>query len=233
MSDSVFINKIKRLADCGPDAIQALRTLEIDANEIGRRRDILVAGYSPDFLYVMLEGWAARYSLRADGSRRITGFLLPGDFCGIHAVCHCPMDHSIVAITKCVVGKIPLEQMQRLTARHPAIDQALWRAKLGEEAILRTWLIAADDALHSLSHLFCELFHRSKVAGSRDEEVLVLPITQEDIGDALNLTSIHVNRTIRRMREMGLIDTSKREIRILDPEGMKRAASFDPKYIHA
>ncbi|MGN7160524.1 Crp/Fnr family transcriptional regulator [Sphingomonas sp. SAFR-052] len=226
MNDSAFIKNIASLVDCNRDALQSLRSMKIESSTTGRGYDISKSGYRSEFICIMLEGWAARYSLRSDGSRRITGFLLPGDFCGIHAVCQSAMDHSIGAITSCVVGRVHVNVVQKIIDDYPEIGRAFWQAKLRDEISLRAWLVVADDALHSISYLLCEIFEKLGALKRKRTDFVTLPITQTHIGDALGLTAVHVNRTLRRMREMGLIDTKGRALRVLDVARLKNVAGF-------
>jgi CRP-like cAMP-binding protein len=59
-----------------------------------------------------------------------------------------------------------------------------------------------------------------------------LPITQSQIGDALGLSSVHVNRTLMELRSAGLIRLEKGTLTILDEKGLKDAGEFDPLYLH-
>lgn len=188
-------------------------------------------GTQSELVYVLRAGWAARYEVRADGSRRITGFLLPGDFCGIHAACHAPMDHAIVAITDCIVGKIDGALFTGLAHASPAIEQAIWRAKLIEESVLRKWLLFSTDSHQSVAHLLCELYARAEMVGLATDGQCRLPLTQEEIGDALGITAVHTNRVIQRLRGDGIIDLSHQELTIRDAAALTRAAAFDRSYL--
>ena len=58
------------------------------------------------------------------------------------------------------------------------------------------------------------------------------PLRQEQIGDLLGLTNIHVNRTIQQMRGQGLIQLCDRMLTIPDVPSLRGAAGFDPGYLH-
>ena len=227
-----LLRKFSGLVDLGAPDRAALQSLTYEVATVERHRDILRVGDRPTFVYVILEGWAARYSLRKDGSRRITGFLLPGDFCGIHAVTSSPMDHALIALTTCKVGKIAGSEMDRLIEAAPVIVKALWRAKLTEEAILRMWLLNSEDAQRSLGHLLCELHARAHHAGLVEKGMCDVPLTQQDIGDALGITAVHTNRMLQQLRELRLVEFSHSKLMLPDVEALRRASSFDPAYLH-
>ena len=58
------------------------------------------------------------------------------------------------------------------------------------------------------------------------------PMTQEQIGDATGLTSVHVNRTMQGLRGDGLIRTSQRSVIIADWDGLQAAGDFSRAYLH-
>jgi CRP-like cAMP-binding protein len=58
-------------------------------------------------------------------------------------------------------------------------------------------------------------------------------MTQNHIADATGLTPIHVNRSLRALSEDGVIARDRRHVEIVDWDRMKRAADFDPLYLHA
>jgi len=58
-----------------------------------------------------------------------------------------------------------------------------------------------------------------------------LPITQEDLADAVGITPIHANRVLKQMREEGLLSCGKKQIAILDEAALKQIGHFDPKLV--
>jgi CRP-like cAMP-binding protein len=215
MMRSTFVTKLCSLAPLSAADVSAVESLDMKRLAVPRRQEVLPRGARPTFVYTLLSGWAARYEVRRDGGRRITGFLLPGDFCGIHAVCHAAMDHAIVAITNCEVGAVDRDHVAALTRFSQPIFDAIWRAKLIEEAILRKWLVYAADAQQSVGRLLCELHARAAVVGLAEGGRCHIPLTQEEIGDALGLTAVHVNR----------------ELTILNAPDLRRIAEFEPGYL--
>src|ERR1051325_5742099 len=79
---------------------RALAALGKDGRDMGARRHLIREGDRPDFVHLMLEGWAARYKLLPDGGRQITAFLLPGDFCDLHVALLGEMDHGIATLSR-------------------------------------------------------------------------------------------------------------------------------------
>ena len=57
-----------------------------------------------------------------------------------------------------------------------------------------------------------------------------LPLTQADIGDAVGLTKVHVNRTIREMERRGLIERIGKRVRIKNEAELAAQVGFVDRY---
>ena len=204
-----------------------------DVRRFPPRRDIIREGDKPDHVHLMLEGWSCRYQVLSDGARQITAFLAPGDMCDAHVTLLGEMDHSIASLTQASVAFIPRVQMVELASR-PAIARALWWASLVDEAVLRAWIVnlGRRDAFDRVAHLVCEMHARLRNIGLVKGDEFELPLTQEELADALGLTPIHVNRVLKRLREEELMTFKRQKIVILDIKALSRIAGFDPNYLH-
>jgi DNA-binding Lrp family transcriptional regulator len=61
---------------------------------------------------------------------------------------------------------------------------------------------------------------------------VVFPVTQSDVADATGLSLVHVNKRLQTLRERGLIGRNPQYLEILDWEGLRQLAGFDPAYLH-
>ena len=59
-----------------------------------------------------------------------------------------------------------------------------------------------------------------------------LHATQAELGDALGLSTVHVNRVLQDLRKDGLIALRGKRLTILEWNELKRAGEFDPLYLH-
>ncbi|WP_313436903.1 helix-turn-helix domain-containing protein [Novosphingobium sp.] len=59
----------------------------------------------------------------------------------------------------------------------------------------------------------------------------VTDMIQEEIADATGLTAVHVNRTLRNLREIGFVET-RPFLCVLDMPGLRQIAQFNPQYLH-
>ena len=117
----------------------------------------------------------------------------------------------------------------------PKIERALMWATLVDEATLREWLlnVGQRDALQKLSHLICELCVRLSVVNLvENQETFVMPVTQSELADTTGMTTVHVNRSMQRLRKDGLIATKDGKMTILDFARLAAVAGFDEVYLH-
>lgn len=213
----------------------ALHELCQNIREVGARGNIIRDGDRPNHVHLVISGWAARYKLLPDGQRQITAFLIPGDFCDLHITVLEHMDHNIAAVTPVKLACIPAEVMENLPLERPTLARALWWSTLVDEAVLREWLVSAGrrNAHQAVAHLFCELHTRLRRVGMVENHRFELPVTQEDLADALGLTPVHVNRMLKRLKNEELIQIFDRKLTILDGERLCKVAGFDPSYLHS
>ncbi|MBP1184039.1 Crp/Fnr family transcriptional regulator [Methylobacterium sp. PvR107] len=201
---------------------------------VAPRTDIIHEGDDPRAVNVILDGWACRYRQFANGRRQIVSLLLPGDLCDPHIFLLDEMDHTIGAITPVLLGQISGPTLQAAVACSPHLDLAFHREALAAAAIQREWTVSLGSrtGIERLAHLFCELHARLAAIGLTDGNTCPMPITQNDLGDAMGQTSVHINRTLQELRGMGLITLRSRRLTIHNPAALARLAHFNTAYLH-
>jgi len=198
------------------------------------REDIMREGESCSSMNLIREGWACRYKTLEDGRRQIIAFFLPGDICDYNVFVTREMDHSIAAITPVSVAEVSRSTFDQMLANYPRLSQALWWESTVTSAIQREWTVnlGQRDASERIAHLLCEIFVRLDAAGLADEDSCEFPLTQTDLGEATGLSTVHVNRTLRELREANLIGLRDRTLRIPNIAALQRQAMFNPNYLH-
>ena len=175
--------------------------------------DIVRIGDRPSVVCLMLEGMAYRYKHSADGKRQ--------------------MDHSLGVLTPSTIRAIPHARMHEIFDNFPRISRVLWRESLIDAAVFREWIVLRDrPAYVGVAHLLCEYFARVEAVGLSNGNSCPLPMTQQQIGDALGLSNVHVNRTLQELRADKLIRLEHGMLTILNKDGLRDAGEFDPLYLH-
>jgi CRP-like cAMP-binding protein len=226
--------KLRSIADVPDTELNALGELQVITRAFTRGDDVIRLHDKPNNCGIVLSGFACRYKLVADGKRQIMAFHIAGDIPDLQSVHLDTMDHSIGALTATKMAFIRIEDMRRLIYSNPTICHLLWRDTLVDAAIAREWLMGVGrlPAESRLAHLLCELLCKHRAAGLARETTFPLPVTQQDLGDALGLTPIHINRVLQELRGRGLIELSRATAVIRDWDELERLASFDPTYLH-
>ncbi|WP_277971538.1 Crp/Fnr family transcriptional regulator, partial [Sphingomonas echinoides] len=144
-------------------------------------------------------------------------------------------DHSVQTLTESDVAFIPREAIRKLAFERPNVGMAMWHDSLVDASIFREWIanVGRRDAQTRIAHLLCEFSLRLKIAGLGEPTNYELPMTQEQLGDCVSLTTVHVNRTLKALESANLIARStSRGIIIGDWKKLAYAADFDSTYLH-
>ncbi|MBR0937634.1 Crp/Fnr family transcriptional regulator [Bradyrhizobium jicamae] len=198
-----------------------------------KARDVVISGSHNRCIYFNHDGWLARYKILHKGSRQILDFVLPGQVFGLPACLFPRAPYSIITITEASVSAIPFDMTDNVFDRDPALAKTLFWSTVQEAAILGEHLTGTGrrSAYERVSHLLLELFVRLNTSHRSGEMTLSIPLTQELIADALGLTAVHVNRTLRALRQDKLIKVDGRSITIVDFEALSRLSDFEKSYL--
>ena len=183
--------------------------------------------------YILLSGWAFRFKVFEDGRRQISRLFLPGDFIGLHAGLLGIPEQPVAALTNVQLAKFDVHAFVERLQQSPRLWMSvLWsdtRDRLIAEE--RVASIGRRSAYQRLAHMYLELYMRLELVGEAADDRFFLPLTQDHLADLLGLTSIHVNRTMRRLKRDGLIASEGRMLRLLSRSRLAAVADFDPHYL--
>ena len=177
---------------------------------------------------------ACRYKLIGGGRRQILSFHIAGDVADLQTLHVHTMDHSVATLTQATVAFLTHDSLRDLAARFPSIAAILWRDTLIDAGIFREWMIGMGrrSAFGRIAHLFCELYLRLEAVGLAGEHRCPLPISQIDVGDAMGLSNVHVNRVLKDMRGQKLITLRSGMLLLEKWDELIRVSEFDPTYLH-
>jgi CRP-like cAMP-binding protein len=228
---------IRRLAIAYPlslDEELALHNACAPETRVAPQTDLIVEGEELTHGYVVEDGWACLYRVLNDGRRQILNFILPGDLVGTIASSTLLADHSVSTLTACSVRAFRTAKFADIARRLPGLQEVFDWAVRRELAIVQERIvdIGRRTARERMAHLLLELMYRLRAVGLCEEQAFDLPLTQEMLGDALGLSIVHVNRTLRRLNREELICYRPGHLDIIDCERLARVAEFDAEYLH-
>ncbi len=216
------------------DDRDAIYALPFTLRKVEASQYLVWDGDKPQHTCLLVSGFAIRHKLAGNGARQIVSIHLRGDIVDLQNSLLGTADHNVQMLTNGQVALMPVEAMRKLAFDHPSVGMAMWYETLVEGSIFREWVlnIGRRGARTRIAHLLCELALRMEGAGLGEHIHYELPITQEQLADAVSLTSVHVNRTLMKLQEDGLITRNRRMIIVVDWKKMMAEADFEPRYLH-
>jgi CRP-like cAMP-binding protein len=210
-----------------------LRDLQGAPRSIRAGRQIVVEGGTYKQIFFLIDGWAFRSKVLPDGRRQIFSYLIPGDLIGLRASLMEFADDTVEALTDCEVSSFSLDRLYETCQTHPRLAVALMWSAAREQSMLseQVMRIGRRNAVERVAHFFLELLRRLQLVDEAGRRSFELPLTQELIADTLGLSIVHVNRTLRTLRQRGLVEIVEGRLVIHDVDKLSELASFDPLYL--
>jgi CRP-like cAMP-binding protein len=226
--------KLSLLAPLSDGDQRALAALPLGIEQVPAHHHLVRQGKETTRCCIIAEGYACRYKTAAEGGRQIVSFHMRGDILDLQHLLFPVADCNVQTVTRATVACVSTRALKELVDTRPAIRDALWRDTLIDASIFREWVlnVGRRDAKSRIAHMLCEFAARGQAVGLGSAEGFELPMTQEQIGDATGLTSVHVNRTLRALREDGTIAQNGRQLIVRDWARLQMAAGFDRDYLH-
>lgn len=223
------LTRLAALAPLDAEASVAVATAIDHAATMRPRAELAVEGRRIAGPRLIVSGWAARTKIMPDGRRQFLSFLLPGDLIGM---CRQPRPiatSTIVALTPVATCAAPPADVSPWLAEAYAMSAAL------EEAYLLAHIVRLGrmHAQERIADLLLELLERLTLNGMASGGQFEMPLTQEMLGDALGLTSVHINRMLQAARREGDIVWRERQVELVDPEKLAERMGRRPMLVSA
>lgn len=190
---------------------------------------LLLEGSNSPQLFTVLSGMGVRYTTMQNGRRQVINFLLPGDFIGLQAGIFGEMKHSVEATTAMTLCAFRRDDLWRLFRQNPARAYDLtWIAAVEEHFLGETISsLGQRDAVQRIAWAFVRIFERLKATGMVRAGRVPLPFRQQDLADALGLSLVHTNKTLKVLRSTGLARWSHGELEIGRMEELAEIAMIE------
>jgi CRP-like cAMP-binding protein len=223
-----LVRKISAFVDLSAQDMSDLSDLQSTPIEVKKGREIVHEGQAGQSAYIIHDGWACRFKLLSDGGRQIITFPIPGDCVGLRSILLRTSDHSFSALTDTVVSRIQAVRMRELFQDVPRLGAAILWAASRDEAMVVEHLVSIGrrSAMERTAHLLLELYDRLHIVGLADNGSFACPLSQNVLADALGLSTIHVNRVLRQLRERGLVTVKNQTVVIEDMPATKILAGY-------
>jgi CRP-like cAMP-binding protein len=230
----VLIRKLRRISELRESDLAVLRGIGIQEKEFEANHDLVLEGDRPTHSFVLIDGLVGSTKFTGEGKRQITSSFVAGDIPDLHGLHLDVMDCTFTTLTPARVGYMRHDTLRAICEQHPRIAAAFWRSTLIDAAMYREWVtnVGRREAFTRMAHVLCELIFRLRAVGRIEDHVADIPITQAALGDALGLSTVHVNRMLQELRRKNLIATSGARVKAVNWPDLVRTGDFDTTYLH-
>jgi CRP-like cAMP-binding protein len=228
-----FLARLLRHSELTDREQTAILGLSCHPAQMRPRQDIVSPGRIVDHACLIGKGLAARFDQMRNGRRQTTALHIPGDMADLHSVVRPKARWSITALAPTTVLRVPHVELRRLADTHQGIALAFWRDASIDASTIAKWLvcIGQKNARERVAHLFCEMGVRLETAGFGARHAFDLPMTQDQIADAVGITAVHLNRTMQDLRSTSIFSFNGGLVEISDWSAFAAIADFDPTYM--
>lgn len=213
-----------------PTFLQSLppaeRTELLDGGRMRRWENgelVVRRGDRADSAIVLVAGLVKIHTTTADGAEVVLAFSGAGDLLGEVAAVRDSTRSATATAMEAVEGVvIPVPTLRSFLTRYPGATLALLDMSLSRlhVADVRRMEFATSGSLARVVARLIELAERFGAAGSGGAIEVTLPISQEELASWSASSLESTGRALRTLRRLGLIETSRRRLTVLDLEGL-------------
>lgn len=218
--------EVRELSICGvlgPDELGELQKI-LTRQEYGTHDPIIDEAEPADYVFNVTGGAVKLFKLLPDGRRQITGFLFEGDFLGI--AMNDTYSYSAEAVGPVNVCRFQRRKLEEMLDRFPQLERRLLSMASNElvQAQDQMLLLGRKTAREKLCSFLLSLSDRASQRGY-DGSVVAVPMSRNDIGDYLGLTTETVSRTFTNLKKQGAIRLMEgNRVQIHDPDLLRDMA---------
>lgn len=231
---AALLRRLRTTSGVDEEDVQAIRSLPMVIKQYRPSQAIIRDGDRPTECCLLADGFCVRSKTTSDGGRQILSIHIPGEIPDLQSLHLHIMDHDLVTLTECTLGLISHMALRHLIRQRPNVAEIFWRDTLIDSSMFREWIVNVGQraAANRLAHVIVELRERLKVIDRVQGATFEMPLTQEQIGEALGITPVHANRIIKQLREDDVLDFHRGRITVIDEAKLQELADFDSRYLH-
>lgn len=220
------LRRVPCLRPFTPEELEFVKRFKVDELRVEPGASFLREGSRSEHLYTVLEGWAFRYKMLDDGRRQILNFALPADMVGLQGAVMDEMEHSVEALTPLTLCILPRHRLYELYSQYPTLAFDVTWLAAREEQMLEEHLVSIGrrSALERVAFVLLHLYSRARELQLERKSVVQLPFTQQHLADALGLSLVHTNKTLKRLIATKTIRWQGRNFEMLDADALSEIA---------
>lgn len=206
-------------ASLSADEVDKLERI-VRRNRPLKRGEYLFKPMSMEHVFALRSGAIKNFLLDADGTERVTGFILPGEMLGLDAIGASHYRSFAVALEISLVCSIRLDQLVDLSGQIPGLRyQLLHMLSLGIQGKDEHLRCCHGRADQRLAVFLLGMSARYQARGLR-ADMFKLPMSRADIANYMDLTQETISRLFGRFVHSGFLQCVGREVRLIDMQGL-------------
>jgi len=229
---SALVTRLERYLPLTPDECDTLDWAERRERRIPAGEKLIEQDQTGTTLWIIQQGWFHASTTLPGGARQITRFHYAGDLMGISSIAWDWSANTLTAVSDCIVSELSKPNLGRIFKQQPRLAALLYAVAAAEYVAMgdRLTSIGRMGAMERLAMMLLDIRARLRVTAGGVIDSFDLPLTQQDIGDAVGLTKVHVSRTLGEMERQGLIARTGRRMKILDEARLLAMTGFVDRY---
>jgi CRP-like cAMP-binding protein len=190
--------------------------------------EIIAAGQEQAELYTLYAGWAIRSKALPDGRRQILNIHLPGDLVGLQGAMFEAATYSIEALTEVQLCLLPRRKIWSLFEHMAELAFDVTWLAAREESHVDEHLTSAGrrSASERIAALIIMLYKRLDTLGLVVDGAMPFPLTQQHIADVLGLSLVHTNKSLAKLRRLGMFVQTNGKLALTNPRALEALGQY-------
>ena len=226
--DRCGLRRLEAFLPCSPEELKTIQSFRVGARRVAAGGSIIEEHRRSPQLFTIYAGWAFRYKTLSDGRRQILSFMLPGDFLGLQDEFADGLTHGVEAVTDVTLCAFSRDRLWELFHAQPKLGYDITWLAAREEKMVDDNLVSTGrrNASERVAMLLMHLFRRAQRVGMERDGWIEFPFNQQHIADALGLSLVHTNKTLRRLQRLGLYKIDAGWLRIMEPHALEKLGDY-------
>ncbi|WP_424192966.1 Crp/Fnr family transcriptional regulator [Ampullimonas aquatilis] len=211
-----------------PDLINYIEASKQRSVAMQAGATIIAENQAQTHFFTLYQGWAFRYKSLPDDRRQILNFLLPGDLIGLQQQLGGQAAHGVAALTDVVLCEFSKTSLWSLYQTNPELGYDITWLSAYEERMVDDNLLTVGrrSAEERIAHLLLHLHDRLQALQLQPEDDMAFPLSQQHIADALGLSLVHTNKTLRKLQQRQLLEINTGRLRIRELKALSQLAHY-------
>lgn len=230
---SCLVSRLSRFVTLTERECGFIADMERDEQPRPKGGPVVGLGDATEGIVVLKSGWAVVKAENADGRNQILRVYLPGEVIGLAEIGATHAHHSIVMQTDGTVCPFPRRGLAPLITDYPRLAALLIALGSLDQIALRhhASCLGSMDATRKLKFFLLQLRSRLAVANVGLGNRFQVPFSQVEIGQAVGLTSIYVNKVLRSFVTARELEIERPYFRLLAREKWEAETDFVDAFV--